>query len=176
MSSNAYRFVGWYKDADCTELIKDTNWVSGNAITPQKVDNDSDPNTPVYTPATYYAKFEWNLTELTITKTGLKQNTQEDCESAIFVVTDKSNKEVATIVLQNDGSATIDGLTVGETYTITEVNAWTWRYDVKEPVEVTIAAPGEGKNTVTFVNEQKKYKWLAGDNYKTNVFTSTGSE
>ncbi|MGN0762551.1 MAG: DUF5979 domain-containing protein, partial [Aristaeellaceae bacterium] len=119
---------------------------------------------------TYYAKFEYNLTTLTIRKEGLTQNSAEDCESAIFTVTDSTGKVIARFALQNN-SVTIDGLIVGATYTITEDNNWTWRYSEVAPQNVTIQAP-HTSNTVTFTNNQNNPYWLGGDNYKVNEFGS----
>ena len=52
-----YRFVGWYSDAACTDLL-----TTNSSYTPAK------PTDGVWVDATYYAKFEYNLTTLTIRK------------------------------------------------------------------------------------------------------------
>lgn len=161
-----FKFVGWYLDEDCTQKAPEAQVDGNNKFTPVKNADG------VYETATYYAKFEYNLTDLTIKKTGLTQNSDDDRESAIFVVTDKeTGKEVATIVIpanDTDG-VTIDNLTVGKTYVVTEVNAWTWRYDDQTAKEVTIVEPPT-KNEVTFNNTNPNPYWLGGDNVKTNVF------
>ncbi len=116
---NEYRFVGWYSDESCNTLItKETK------IEPEKNNNG------LYVDATYYAKFEYNLTSLTISVSGLNYKTYssyEDNESAIFQVS--GNKGTFYIALSGESdSVTISGLTVGDTYTITEIDGWTWRY------------------------------------------------
>lgn len=65
-----YKFVGWYSDAACTQAVP-ADWVDGNnRIVPQKTDADSDPDTAVvHVAATYYAKFDWYVGSLEITKT-----------------------------------------------------------------------------------------------------------
>ena len=161
-----FKFVGWYTDAACTKPVE-TSWVDVNyKITPVK-----DTVAAWVDDTTYYAKFEYNLTTLTITKSGLTQTSAEDCESAIFTVTDSQGKLIAKFALQNN-SVTIDGLTVGETYTITEDNNWTWRYNDVSPVTVTIKAP-PAVNTVEIKNSQPNPYWLGGDNYKVNEFGTT---
>ncbi len=167
-AADGYRFVGWYTDAECTAQ----NLVSTNAeyvpTQPSHTDNGETVKDP-WVAATYYAKFEYNLTTLTVTKKGLNQSTTEDCESAIFTVKDSSGKLVARFALQNNDSAVIDRLTVGETYTVTEENSWTWRY-ASVPAQTKMLVADPNQNKVEFTNTQNQYKWLGGDNYKTNVF------
>ena len=82
---------------------------------------------------------------------------------------------MARFALQNDDSLTIDRLTVGETYTVTEENGWTWHYNPLDPVEVTIRA--DKGNEVEFENNAKPDKWLYAESSKHNVFgTVTGGE
>ena len=173
-AADGYRFVGWYTDAACTAQ----NLVSTNAeYVPTQPSHEADGQKVLdpWVAATYYAKFEYNLTTLTVTKEGLNQSTTEDCESAIFTVTDSSGKLVARFALQNNSndnsSVTIDGLTVGEKYTVTEESGWTWRYESESGSKKskTLSAKSD-ENTVKFSNTQKQFQWLGGDNYKTNVF------
>ena len=60
-----YKFVGWYKDEGCTQPV-DKDWVNTdtNKLMPQQV-ND------IYEEATYYAKFERDVFNLTIEKLSL---------------------------------------------------------------------------------------------------------
>ena len=175
-----FRFVGWYTDADCTQAV-DADWVdANNKLTPLRITNEVNGDdggtstiTEPWTDVTYYAKFEYNLTTLTITKSGLTQTSTEDCESAIFKVTDSDGNLVARVALQNN-SVTIDGLTVGDTYTITEEDGWTWRYGAKTQ-SVIIAPPADGENQVTITNSPSNPYWLGGDNYKVNKFAASSS-
>ncbi|MBQ6261091.1 MAG: InlB B-repeat-containing protein [Firmicutes bacterium] len=53
----AYEFVGWFKDVEGTQAV-DNSWVSGNKLTPGKVQKTvADKTFEVYEHATYYAKF-----------------------------------------------------------------------------------------------------------------------
>ena len=166
-SSATYKFVGWYTDAACTIAVTGTDGT---------MDATTNKFVPLKTGAvwvdgtTYYAKFEYNLTTLTITKRGLTQTTTDDCESAIITVTDNvTNTVVARVALKNGESVTIDGLTVDRSYTVAEENSWTWRYATVASETITIQPPATG-NDVTVNNSQNNYKWLGGDNYKVNVF------
>ena len=171
-----YKFVGWYSDASCAA---DKRVSTDATYVPQQLGRTTDTSgTITYglwpETTTYYAKFEYNLTTLTIKKSGLTQTTADDCESAIFKVTDASGKLVARVALQNN-SVTIDGLTVGQTYTITEENDWAWRYTAVNSAEITLKAPPT-VNTVKVENQQSNPYWLGGDNYKVNVFAANSSE
>lgn len=160
VTSDEYRFVGWYTDAACTTPV-DPSWVDANnklKLKPVKAEGSA------WTAVTYYAKFEYNLTTLTVTKTGLTDSN----ESAIFTLTKKDDTTViARFSLKNEQSVTIDGLTVGETYTVTEESGWTWHYDPLGSADVTIQAP-PATNTVTFNNNPKTDKWLYAESSKHN--------
>lgn len=156
-STNVYKFVGWYSDEDCTEehrLSTDAHYTPTKATGEIWVDG-----------TTYYAKFEYNLTKLKITKTGM-----ESGENAVFTVTGKGIENGITVVVKNGETVTIDGVYVGEIYTITEIGGWTWKYTANATsVSKTIEAP-PAENLVTFTNTLNNNHWLSGENRKTNVF------
>jgi len=161
-ANNAYKFVGWYSDAACTEanrLSTDAKYVPTKADEEAWVDG-----------TTFYAKFDWNLADLTISKSGLNHTTGDDRESAIFVVTDSENKEIATVAIPGNGSVVIGGLTVGQTYTVTELNSWTWRYTPDSAKKTVTIKPPTEETKVTFINSQTNNSWLGGDNYEINKF------
>ena len=162
-----FKFVGWYKDQDCTQLV-DAAWVADSKLTPDKTKNYGTAEKPVmgYEAATYYAKFEYDAADLTITKTGWKAI--DENQSFIFkVVGDGFEKKV---VIKGNGSVTIKGLKIG-TYTITEVTDWSWRYTPDE-IGKTITLQPAQTNEVTFANTRAKDKWLGGDAYSQNKFGS----
>lgn len=150
--SNAYKFVGWYGDEACK------NRVSPNAeFVPTKSGTQPWPAT-----TTYYAKFEWNVADLTITKTGAEAIDKD--QSFIFHVTGEGKNMYVTV--QGNGSVTIKGLTVG-TYTVEEVTSWSWRY-TPDPVSKNVEVEGGQKNEVTFKNSRTNGSWLSGDSYAIN--------
>ena len=67
-ASAGFKFVGWYKDKDCTQPV-DAAWIADNKLTPQKTANLGN-DVKGYEAATYYAKFEYDLADLIISKTG----------------------------------------------------------------------------------------------------------
>lgn len=155
VSSETYRFVGWYKDKECTQPV-DSSWVdANNKLTPVKNADDA------WTAATYYAKFEYNLTDLKITKTATPYDAND-----MFIFTVKHGDDVvAKVTLKAGESVTIKNLTVGETYTVTEDNNWSWRY--KDVVDQTITLEPTG-NEVTVNNTLEKNNWLGASSYAIN--------
>ena len=81
------------------------------------------------------------------------------------------------VVIKGAGSVTIDGLTVGQTYTVTEDTGWSWRYTCtcdKSKGEITLVPENpatEGpENQITFTNKLNKTQWIDGNTYVENVF------
>lgn len=110
--------------------------------------------------------------DLKITKTGLNQHTYTgdvDQESAIFKVENADKTESWIVAINGNSSVTLTGLKVGS-YTVTELNNWTWRYADQTAQTKTVV--GGGTVTVTFDNTHNNQKWLGGDNYENNKFGS----
>ena len=183
-AEDGFRFVGWFKDADCKQPV-DEDWVVSNKLTPGKTKNYGTESEPKmgYEAATYYAKFEYDVADLTITKTGCA-NIDEN-QSFIFTVTGEGlPTEGLKVVVEGNGSVTITGLKVGTTYTITEETGWSWRYTPKNAnnnVELTqsIALQAEvngHKNIVTFNNDRTEPKWLNGCSIEVNNWKKKSDE
>ena len=179
-SSSAYKFVGWYATADCTGTALSTD----AHYTPTK-------SSELWTSATYYAKFEYNLTSLTIDKVfpvGADYSMDTNQRFLFDIVeVDESGNVVSdgvnlTVTIHKDGSIKIDGLTVGHRYKITEKTDWSWRYDKCIPSSNLAGSQANGNsitvklsadaaaNKVTFTNERTYKYWLDGDSYKVNIF------
>lgn len=150
-SNDAYKFVGWYSDEACN------NRVSSEA---KFVPTKSGTLWPAST--TYYAKFDWNVADLTIKKTGA--NDIDKYQSFIFHVTGEGKDMYVTV--QGNGSVTIKGLTVG-TYKVEEVTSWSWRYKPDQGSK-NVEVKGGQKNEVTFNNSRTNGSWLSGDSFAIN--------
>lgn len=161
-----FKFVGWYKDEACKDAV-DKEWVKDNKLTPDKTKNYGTGEKPImgYEAAMYYAKFEYDVANLTITKQGCEGI--DENQSFIFDVTgpDGYSKRVA---INGNGSVTISGLKIGA-YTVTEVTGWSWRYTPNGNGQPITLQP-TGKNEVTFINGRTGLKWLGGDAYNQNIF------
>ena len=173
-ASAGFKFVGWFKDEACTETGKvEASWIGAdNKLTPGKTKNyGTEENSAMgYEAATYYAKFEADVANLTITKQGYEEI--DGKQSFIFTVTGPDNFS-KKIVIQGNGTVVLKGLKIG-TYTVTEDTAWSWRYTPKSGSVSIMLKPGE-TNVVTYVNERTNDKWLGDDSYVKNVFTKTVS-
>lgn len=150
-SNDTYKFVGWYSDEACTTPVS-----SDAEFVPTK----SGTLWPAST--TYYAKFDWNVADLTITKTGAKDIDKN--QSFIFHVTGEGKDMYVTV--QGNGSVTIKGLTVG-TYTVEEVTSWSWRYKPDKGSQ-DVEVKGGQPNEVTFNNSRENGSWLSGDSFAIN--------
>ncbi|MDD6315682.1 MAG: DUF5979 domain-containing protein, partial [Clostridia bacterium] len=168
-----FRFVGWYTDADCTTPV-DAGWVdaSNNKITPVKAEGAA------WTAATYYyAKFEYDVADLTITKTVAAQPDQ----SFIFTVTigNEIDGEKMTVVIPASAfeasgsgytaSVTIKGLKIGTSYTVTEDSNWSWRYEQKSATGTT-GSIQVGGNIASITNVRDNPYWLDSEDYIRNIF------
>ena len=106
---------------------------------------------------------------ITITKLGYDENLQNGGQTFLFEVVDSNNAVVATVAIGENGSATVVGLPVG-TYTVREVNAWSWRYKAHDDVTVTLNAASP-TGTAEFKNEVDNSRWLSGDSFMRNLFS-----
>lgn len=164
-----YRFVGWYTDAECTAqnlVSTDEKYVPTQ---PSHTDNGETVKDP-WVAATYYAKFEYNLTTLKVTKSGMQSI--DAGQSFLFKVSGPNlPKDGLLIAIHGNDSETISGLVVGKEYWVTEEKSWSWRYSA-EPQSITLQPTG---NEVTISNTRDKTQWLDGDCYAENVFNKQGN-
>lgn len=169
-ASAGFKFVGWFKDEACTETGKvEASWVSAdNQLTPGKTKNYGTQETPAmgYEAATYYAKFEYDVADLSITKQGY--NEIDGMQSFIFTVTGPEGFS-KKIVIQGNGTVVLTGLKIGD-YTVTEDTSWSWRYTPRDGAARTITLQPGQTNSVTYVNDRTNNKWLDGNAYAKNVF------
>ena len=172
-AKDGYKFVGWYTDEACTIPV-DKEWVDAdNKLTPGKTKSygtEADPKMG-YEAATYYAKFEDDVAQLTITKQGA--DLADENQSFVFTVTGPNGYSERVVICGN-GSVTIENLKPG-TYTVTE-EGWSWRYTGNGPINATISALVPGSVPFTNVRQTEEshstngWKWLGGDAYVNNAF------
>lgn len=172
-AKDGYKFVGWFKDEACNNAVDKDCVDTDNKLVPGKTKNYGTEDVPImgYEAATYYAKFEDDVAQLTITKEGA--DPVDENQSFVFNVTGPNGYSERVVICGN-GSVTIKNLKPG-TYTVTE-EGWSWRYTGNGPISATISALEPGSVTFTNVRQTEEshstngWKWLGGDAYVNNPF------
>ncbi len=158
-----FKFVGWYKNEACTEAVN-AGWVTDNMLTPDKTKNYGTAESPVmgYEAATYYAKFDYAVADLTIKQDG---GIADENQTFIYVVTGGDLPESGIKVAVNgNSSVTIKNLKIGY-YTVTEETNWNWRCGTTGGSK-SITLQGAQTNEVSFTkNNVSNFKWLSGNAY-----------
>lgn len=157
-AASGFKFVGWFKDQACTQPV-DATWIENNKIIPQKT-------TEAYEAATYYAKFDYAVADLTIKQDG---GIADVNQTFIYVVTGGDLPEGGIKVAVNgNSSVTIRNLKIGS-YTVTEETNWNWRCGTTGGSQ-SITLQGAQTNEVSFTNNVSNSKWLSGNAYSKIVF------
>ncbi len=157
-----FKFVGWYKDEACTEAVN-AGWVTDNMLTPDKTKNYGTAESPVmgYEAATYYAKFDYAVADLTIKQDG---GIADENQTFIYVVTGGDLPESGIkVAVKGNSSVTIKNLKIGY-YTVTEETNWNWRCGTTGSSQ-DITLQGAQTNEVSFTNNASNFKWLSGNAY-----------
>lgn len=149
-----YKFAGWYTDEACTQKV-DKDWVDAdNKLTPTPKQVNG-----VYEDATYYAKFELDVFDLTIEKKAANGSKIDQSQTFVFRVQGEGvNMQV---VITGTNKQVIKNLPVGD-YTITEDTSWSWKYTPVDGAEKTLMTSDieKGAATVTFENKNNGTNWL----------------
>lgn len=175
-AEKGYTFVGWFKDAECTQPVEE-GWVDSNnkKLTPQTTKNYGTEEVPVmgYEAATYYAKFVPATGDLKITKRGCVAI--DENQSFVFTVKGNNNDVEMEVVIHGNSSVTIKDLPAGS-YTVTEDTDWSWRYTPDGGATHTATVTGSKTETVTFNNRRDKDKWLDGNAYCDNKWIDSSKD
>ena len=148
-----FKFVGWFKDQACTQPV-DAAWIENNKIIPQKT-------TEAYEAATYYAKFDYAVADLTIKQDG---GNADENQTFIYVVTGGDLPESGIkVAVKGNSSVTIRNLKIGS-YTVTEGTNWNWRCGTTGGSQ-SITLQGAPTKEVIFTNNASNSKWLSGNAY-----------
>ena len=148
-----FKFVGWFKDQACTQPV-DATWIENNKIIPQKT-------TEAYEAATYYAKFDYAVADLTIKQDG---GIADENQTFIYVVTGGDLPASGIkVAVKGNSSVTIKNLKIGS-YTVTEGTNWNWRCGTTGGSQ-SITLQGAQTNEVSFTNNGSNSKWLSGNAY-----------
>lgn len=120
---------------------------------------------------------ETMYTSLTISGSGA--NALDKNQSFVYVISNDVGFELR-VTVKGNGSTVIDGLLIGQTYTVTQESEWSWRYVYDGyTTDLTSEAVDGGAritlneldNEITFNNERTTKKWLDGDSWLDNIFS-----
>lgn len=168
---SVYSFDGWY-DVNGNLLTKDATFE------PAKEDGKN-------VAATYYAKFELDVDDLTINKQVDSLFNNDEDQNFVFKVTNvATNKsKIVTINMKDcvsveglgykQSSVTIKDLPIGN-YKIEELTKAGWRYTYVSATnngQINLADTKE----VTFVNKVDGNNWLGDEAFAKNIFTKTNN-
>ncbi|MBE6111932.1 MAG: hypothetical protein E7195_02775 [Peptococcaceae bacterium] len=165
-ANEGYRFVGWYSGSECNDnqlLSTDAKYV------PQKDTNNKN------VAATYYAKFDYNLIDLKIEKTGAQDIDAN--QTFIFNVKGTDSNTIGVdlkVTVQGNGSVTIPNVPYG-TYSVTEETGWSWRYNCTSITFKDTTPDGRILRTFTVVNERSETQWLDISTWIKNWFGASSA-
>ena len=154
-AKSGYTFVGWYQDAECTIPVGEKGTVDDatDKLTPKRSELLPAPQTNVF-----YARFKAVYGNVTITREAREDESNGD-GTYVYRLTSKDNPAyVVEVTVPAGGSTTVYDLPCGS-YTVEQVNSWSWRYSDREQ---TVEIEKDETKTVTFDGAAVKKKWLTG--------------
>lgn len=154
-AKSGYTFVGWYQDAACTIPVGEKGTVDDatGQLTPERSELLPAPQTNVF-----YARFKAVYGNVTITREA-KEDESNGVGTYVYRLTSKDNPAyVVEVTVPKGGSTTVYDLPCGS-YTVEQVNSWSWRYSDREQ---TVEIEKDETKTVKFDGSAVKKKWLTG--------------
>ena len=152
---SGYTFNGWYLDAACTIPVEEKGTVDDvtGQLTPERGKLTPAPQTNVF-----YAQFKAVYGNVTIERKATEDESNGD-GTYVYRLTSKDNPAyVVEVTVPKGGSTTVYDLPCGS-YTVEQVNSWSWRYSDSEQ---TVEIEQDQTKTVTFDGAPTKDKWLTG--------------
>lgn len=154
-AKSGYTFDGWYQDAECTIPVREKGTVDDatGKLKPERSELLPAPRTNVF-----YARFKAVYGNVTITREATEDESNGD-GTYVYRLTSKDNPAyVVEVTVPKGGSTTVYDLPCGS-YTVEQVNSWSWRYSDREQ---TVEIEKDQTKTVTFAGASTKDKWLTG--------------
>ena len=153
-AKSGYTFDGWYQDAACTIPVREKGTVDATGkLTPERSKLTPAPQTNVF-----YARFKAVYGNVTITREATEDESN-GVGTYVYRLTSKDNPAyVVEVTVPKGGSTTVYDLPCGS-YTVEQVNSWSWRYSDREQ---TVEIEKDKTKTVTFAGTSTKDKWLTG--------------
>lgn len=155
-AKSGYTFVGWYLDAECTIPVGDKGTVdeATGKLTPERGQLTPAPQTNVF-----YARFKAVYGNVTIERTATADESNGDQTYIYRLISQDDPTYIVEVTVPAGGSTTVHDLPCGS-YTVEQVNSWSWRYsDSTKTVEIE----ENQTESVTFDKSAVKDKWLTGN-------------
>ena len=154
-AKSGYTFVGWYLDAECTIPVKEKGTVDADT---KKLMPERGKLTPAPQTNVFYAQFKAVYGNVTIERKATEDESN-GVGTYVYRLTSKDNPAyVVEVTVPKGGSTTVYDLPCGS-YTVEQVNSWSWRYSDREQ---TVEIEKDKTKTVTFDGAAVKKKWLTG--------------
>lgn len=153
-AKSGYTFVGWYQDAACTIPVGEKGTVDATGkLTPERSKLLPAPQTNVF-----YARFKAVYGNVTITREA-KEDESNGVGTYVYRLTSQADPTyIVEVTVPKGGSTTVYDLPCGS-YTVEQVNSWSWRYSDREQ---TVEIEKDKTKTVKFDGAAVKKKWLTG--------------
>lgn len=154
-AKSGYTFDGWYQDAACTIPVREKETVDDatDKLMPERSKLLPAPQTNVF-----YARFKAVYGNVTITREATEDESN-GVGTYVYRLTSKDNPAyVVEVTVPKGGSTTVYDLPCGS-YTVEQVNSWSWRYSDREQ---TVEIEKDETKTVKFDGAAVKKKWLTG--------------
>ena len=116
--------------------------------------------------------------DLIISKTGISDldHNSEETQSTIYVISGTSNNGETVnleVAIVGNSEKVIKHIPTG-TYTVTEKENWSWRYEPKSNAHKVTVTGGKTVKT-EFENDRTEIYWLSGDSYCENWWGNSGN-
>lgn len=153
-AKSGYTFDGWYQNAECTIPVGEKGTMDATGkLTPERSELLPAPQTNVF-----YARFKAVYGNVTITREA-KEDESNGVGTYVYRLTSKDNPAyVVEVTVPKGSSTTVYDLPCGS-YTVEQVNSWSWRYSDSEQ---TVEIEKDKTKTVKFDGDAVKKKWLTG--------------
>lgn len=154
-AKSGYTFVGWYQNAECTIPVGEKGTVDDatDKLTPERSELLPAPQTNVF-----YARFKAVYGNVTITREAREDESNGDGTYVYRLTSQADPTYIVEVTVPAGGSTTVYDLPCGS-YTVEQVNSWSWRYSDREQ---TVEIEKDETKTVKFDGAAVKKKWLTG--------------
>ena len=155
-AKSGYTFDGWYQNAECTIPVGEKGKVDTDTkkLMPERSKLLPAPQTNVF-----YARFKAVYGNVTITREAKEDESNGVGTYVYRLISQADPTYIVEVTVPKGGSTTVYDLPCGS-YTVEQVNSWSWRYDADGAQMVTVE--DSQTKTVTFAGASTKDKWLTG--------------